>query len=270
MGTLWCAEVKNPLGYYDGGVPTPQPIEEEGGGDPKGCLCADQETHAFLFGRAAMTGEAVVTSNDIQDYCPAFAFRQAAYIAARDRCEELAAEMSPVPDDYTECTTNIDDDDADMSDPLVTPLYQDGFEGDCMVMIDYGGVACSWEGPGGSWDDAYTLSNEITYNSMQDKYWISNAFYWDLVENPAWLMTDGTRFKWVTDHYELDGCAARTICSALGLQDGDIPVSINSMDLDTVEDALAAYSALLYYTNWTLTVERNGTNITLNYGRPAV
>lgn len=275
FGTQWCARVPNPVGTWMGGTPAPEEINEpEGGGDPEGCLCADQETHDFLTSILNMQSQAIVTTAHIEQNCPAFAFRQAVYIEARNRCEYIAEEeMNPTPDFYTQCSDNLDQDEEDMSNPLVTPLYQDGFPGGCIVGIDFGGVACSWEGPGDTWSDYYTLSNEIV--EVHGTYWIDNDFYVDLKNNPAWLLTDGTRVKWqppvgaAKGYWYFTGCTSGTICYALGIRNNDRPVSIDGMPLKDFDALLDAYEALHLQQAWTLVVKRGGSNVTLNYERPA-
>lgn len=265
MGTQWCARVPNPVGVVINPPGMPEINEPMGGGDPEGCLCADQETHMTLTSLLD-NGEAIVTEDEIENSCPAFAFRQAVYIAARDRCEEIAEnEMNPTPDDYTACTNNIDQDEEDMSDPLVTPLYQNGTPGSCFVGIDYGGVACSWEGPGDTWSDYYSLSSQIVFSA--GAYWIKDAFYWDVLENPAWLLTDGTKVVDQGGHWRFVGCNQGTICYALGIRNNDEPLTISSMPLNDFDDLLAAYAALRNGGLWALVLKRGTNNVTLTYKR---
>lgn len=53
----------------------------------------------------------------------------------------------------------------------------------------------------------------------------------------------------------------------LGLRNGDVPLTLNGYSLATYEDVGIAFSALWSNgeTSYTLVVDRNSSNITLNY-----
>lgn len=63
----------------------------------------------------------------------------------------------------------------------------------------------------------------------------------------------------MADYFELSGVANGDLASVLGLQSGDILLSVNGHGLDGVEDALAAYSAVEDDGTLVLEFKRSGT-----------
>jgi len=69
--------------------------------------------------------------------------------------------------------------------------------------------------------------------------------------------------------FEVDQASAGELLSVLGLQDGDIPLTLNGFSLETVEDAMFAFNELWFVegeTDFELEVQRPFAVVTLYYG----
>lgn len=56
-----------------------------------------------------------------------------------------------------------------------------------------------------------------------------------------------------------------SMLAALGLQTGDVPISLGRRRLDSVDDLMAAFMSLPNALSFTLYIERAGTQMTLQY-----
>lgn len=68
-----------------------------------------------------------------------------------------------------------------------------------------------------------------------------------------------------SDYFELSGVASGDLADVLGLQTGDIPLSVNSYSLDGMENAIAAYSAVENDSTLVLTFSRSSSIYTHTY-----
>lgn len=62
-----------------------------------------------------------------------------------------------------------------------------------------------------------------------------------------------------------DGIATGSLMDVLGLQDGDVPRTVNGYDVATIEGVLAARTALGSATSLTVVVQRGSRSPTLEY-----
>ena len=63
----------------------------------------------------------------------------------------------------------------------------------------------------------------------------------------------------------LEDVVSGDLAAVLGLQSGDVLVSVNSYSLSSLDDLAAAYSALKNATTFTLTIVRNSSTMQLTY-----
>lgn len=64
---------------------------------------------------------------------------------------------------------------------------------------------------------------------------------------------------------ELEGVATGDLADELGLESGDVLVSVNGYSLSRLDDLADAYSALESTTTFTLTIVRNSNSMQLTY-----
>lgn len=69
----------------------------------------------------------------------------------------------------------------------------------------------------------------------------------------------------VSDYFELSGVASGDLADVLGLQTGDILLSVNRHSLDGVDDALAAYAAVENDSTLVIAFSRSNTVYTHTY-----
>lgn len=261
-GRWWCAEVPDPEAHFD----PPQPHWEDitdpdnGGGDPKGCLCADEDRDDELDA-ILVNGFANVTVDDHGN--DLVLYRNTIFVEAEERCAVLADIQDPNRDD-DDCLTAIDRDESGNGE--VTKLFPEGNFGDCSVGVIYS-PSSTHSMPALTWSDSYTLSNVISQNPFSGVYEIDETFFLDMLDNAEWILSDGTRIEWnaTTSAYELTGVSAGTIADALGLKNDDAPDTLNSIDVTTVAGALEAHDTLQTATSFTFVVDRAAGPATLNY-----
>jgi len=287
-GKLWCAETAGAYGW-DSSNSTHELIEQ---GTPAApavfCECLSEQVAGSLDDLVALSSNNWDLDNDGDDdidvtvsggvtfirigdeastegYSEAFNVRNIIINEAEDLCEVMRDDLNLV--DTTNPTTfpgcgevadNTDDPDGTDPGPDVLALYE-AEEPDCaatdQLEIDTGGYS-----------GRYTIANVITYNTSSSTYEIDEDFFEDMIANPDWwLEDDSIVVSSVGGGYELDRVQTTDIVYVLGLRDGDKFVSIGSMDLDTVDDAVAAMETLRDDTTFSLTVKRNGNTVTLDY-----
>lgn len=115
-----------------------------------------------------------------------------------------------------------------------------------------------------SWDPA----SEITLTGGVYEVW--GPFFESVIADPYLLVAcDDARVEPLTGgYYEVVGAASGTMLYELGLRNGDIPISINGRDLGTHGRGAYAFGIEWlenFETEFTLVVERNGSNINLEY-----
>lgn len=288
-GTLWCARLPAhpdaPVGTqgprYCKGSGTVDPWvcsdDEEAeiiepqpdGGAPKGCVCVPPEVHAeyavdHIVGDDETPGGILVL------------YRDEIYAAAVTRCLEIIAETPGV--NHHECENVIGPSlDAD----LVPDLVQSGGIGDCVAVQIYapdttGGADSTTAGfdvdpgvaelPDDSYTDHYVLSQAITWNPEKTRYDVDAGFYEDMLANPGWLLKESPRVDIVTgSNWTLTGVSAGTVVYALGLRTGDRPMVLNGMAVNTIPGVLDAYATLASESEFTLTLLRSGSPLTIAY-----
>jgi hypothetical protein len=121
-------------------------------------------------------------------------------------------------------------------------------------------------------DDEWVPANHVNYNEVSGEYEIEEDFVAALKEDGfAPLSLDSARLVlWGTTgtyagYYVLDDVASGDLADVLGLQDGDIVVSVNGHDLNTTQEQLDAYQALKDETDLALRISRSSNLITINY-----
>ena len=113
------------------------------------------------------------------------------------------------------------------------------------------------------WDpDWYVNFNAGTYE-------VAEGFIYSLVADPSPLIDcDAGRFEQhVGGGYQLTGASSGELSYVLGLQNGDVVMTLNGLDLDNMDDVLAAFGQLYYEneTDFTLVILRGSTPVTLYY-----
>jgi hypothetical protein len=117
--------------------------------------------------------------------------------------------------------------------------------------------------PEDHWSDYYSLTSAIDYDA--GTYYIDGYFFYDLLAHPEWFIGDSTYIILDGSDWELIGVSPGTVAYALGLQTGDILLSINAYDLSTPVGALDAFSSLQGESSFTLVVDRASAPVTLLY-----
>lgn len=116
-----------------------------------------------------------------------------------------------------------------------------------------------------NWDPG----SSVAYNSGSDIYEIDESLIDGLIADPSPLVDcDSGRFDLQSGGgYALTGASSGELSYVLGLQNGDVPVSINELSLDDMDGVLEAYSQLYYggETEFSLLITRGTSNITLDY-----
>jgi hypothetical protein len=246
---------------------TPNPDEdiedsENDYGDPEACFCANEDIDSNLtaidasqmgIGAAVLASHSAQYGNDIID------FRDMLWDAAEDRCSLLSNAHEAWADN---CLTAIDKNESG-GNPAVTPLVPEGSFGDCSVGMAYGDWGYAM--PADNWDDYYTLNNVISQNPTNGVYEIDQAFFEDMLDNPAWLLNDAAYIDWNGSAFQLYSVTSGTIAAALGLQSGDRPQTLNDLDVTSLDDVLAAHQRLHSETSFELVVLRGGGSATLHY-----
>lgn len=132
----------------------------------------------------------------------------------------------------------------------------------CYIGPSDDGVDESTSGAGacGSWDPGAEVS------IVNRVYYLDQSFIDDLVANP-WPLTecDDTRIDELATApgFQIQDADAGELLYELGLRDGDIPLTINSLPLETYEDALNAFNALYLTegeTSYVLELKRGANN----------
>lgn len=130
------------------------------------------------------------------------------------------------------------------------------------VLLYVQGTPPATGGPGGGWQP----SNYVEYSSNQDLYIVNRTLIDALNDDASILNNDATYVEELSaGGFEFNNVVTGTLAYELGLQDGDIPQSVNSHDVTTLEGAIAALEALRDETSLTVMIRRGSNTITLNY-----
>ena len=164
---------------------------------------------------------------------------------------------------------------------VIPPLMQSGGIGSCAAFQIYapdttGGADSTTAGfdvdpgvaelPDDSYTDHYVLSQAITWNSDKSRYDVDAGFFEDMLDNPGWLLKESPRVDMVTGtNWTLTGVSAGTVVYALGLRTGDRPMVLNGMAINTIPGVLDAYASLASASDFTLTLLRSGSPLTITY-----
>lgn len=261
-------------------VQTPPPESES----PEACDCVAGDVNNYLNLELdeVIIGEAIIGDDeDVLSTPELIELRDSLYEAAEAECLSLLN----VGTDFSECEYVIDAN-LSLTPPVYTGLYKEGAFGDCSLMVPWdseddagggddtagdddagggrkGGLE---EMPGDSYQDYYSLSSVIEFNSLSSVYEVDRDFFDDVYDNPEWLFSDGTRFVITSaGEYKLVGVFEGTVADALGLQDEDRIQSLNAIDVTTIDGMLTAHQKLKDETDFLLVVSRGSTTITLSY-----
>ncbi|MEX1364650.1 MAG: hypothetical protein AB1Z98_16100 [Nannocystaceae bacterium] len=105
-----------------------------------------------------------------------------------------------------------------------------------------------------------------SYDQVSDEYIVDADFVDALKLDPALLVLDGVSLDYLTTGgWEFGGVTSGSLMDRLGLQNGDIPQTVNGYDVTTLDGVLAARSALDSATSLTVVVTRSGSTVTLEY-----
>lgn len=105
-----------------------------------------------------------------------------------------------------------------------------------------------------------------SYDQVNDEYIVDADFVDALRLDPALLVLDGVSLDYLTSGgWEFGGVTSGSLMDRLGLQNGDIPQTVNGYDVTTLDGVLAARSALDSATSLTVVVTRSGSPVTLEY-----
>lgn len=116
--------------------------------------------------------------------------------------------------------------------------------------------------PSSAWDP----SSNVSIDPTNGHYEVDSSFVAMLKNDPGLILLDSARVDLdVTGALVLESVAQGDLADVLGLQSGDVLVSVNGYGLSTLDDLAAAYSALKNVTTFTLTIVRNNTNMQFTY-----
>jgi hypothetical protein len=264
----WCGEVPSPTAY-DGKQAVGGIVGDGPNGYPQFCDCAPALMNEDLEALAAgnpLAAQVLSTAND-----DLVNFRNLLWDGAEVVCIAERIAQYPAPEaDGDNCMDRIDRKDGGGG---VTPIYQDLSMGECSAMSIYGDNYYAM--PTDNWDDYYTLSNVISFNTGEGEYYVDAFFFSDVLATPAWLLNDSAYIDWNGSAFQIYGATSGDIVYALGLRTGDKPLTLNGYTISTVEGALQAHTALQNESVYTLVVNRPGVgnvtfvyNIAVSFGGP--
>lgn len=116
--------------------------------------------------------------------------------------------------------------------------------------------------PPSSWDP----SSNVSVNPTNGHYEVDSSLVATLKDDPGLILLDSARVNLNTaGNLVLQDVVRGDLAAALGLQSGDVLVSVNGHSLNTLDDLAAAYSALKTATTFTLTIVRNRSTMQLAY-----
>src|SRR5690606_27870882 len=113
-----------------------------------------------------------------------------------------------------------------------------------------------------SWDPGNYVSNPTS-----GYYYVGSTLVNMIKSDFTILENDSTRLvpSATPDYWELSGVASGDLADVLGLQSGDILISVNSYDLGSIEDIIDAYDALENTSTLVLAYERSNSVYTHVY-----
>ena len=112
----------------------------------------------------------------------------------------------------------------------------------------------------GSWDPG----QYITFDS--GTYYVDEAFFDWLRDNPDQLLHDGARVEWKSPYFEFDDVRSGDFVEALGFADGDKLVEINNNPLDTFARVVTAVNNVSSASEFYVEINRPGIGLmTLHY-----
>lgn len=265
-GIWWCAEIPDPpvaLAHFSPPTKDQEITDPESfSGQPSACRCAHPDLDDLLDSKL-IQGSVEVTLAiqaewdvlNLDGEGPLF-FRDAIYEAVENRCTELADDQHPnrMGDN---CHSALD-----KAEPDVTVIMP---EGDCTAWATYGDGTNMNPLPADSWSDYFTLGTVISYSTSLDGYSIDGDFFTSLLGTPAWLIDDGAHIGHNGNDFQLYNVTAGTIVDALGIQTGDVPQTLNNIDVSTLDGAMEAWETLRTETEFELVLIRGTSTIELEY-----
>lgn len=110
-------------------------------------------------------------------------------------------------------------------------------------------------------------SPESDVQLFQGVYYLDGGYLSSLVNNPELLLTcdDARLDPLLAGGYQVVNADDGELLYELGLRNGDIPLELNDLPLDSADDAFAAFAALYGQASFELDVLRGTTPITLEY-----
>ncbi len=107
-----------------------------------------------------------------------------------------------------------------------------------------------------SWDP----SSSVDYDQASGHYLVDEAFVAMLRDDPGLILLDATRVDQPpgTGYYALKNVTQGDLAAAMGLQSGDILISVNRYDLSSIDNMVDAYEALENATSFSVEIERSG------------
>ena len=221
------------------------------GTNPWACQCASPALHSIFL------SDSTIENNNSEMLLQ---FRAMVFEAAEDVCIDLVDASS----DFSDCGLIVE---ALQADDAFPALFQEGQPGECAAGGNFG--ADTGEGmenmPGDNYTDYYTLGSVVTWNQTQQRYDIDADFFDDMLDNPGWILNDSARLVPISGGYKVSGVTAGEVAAALGLQDNDVPKTLNSLDVSDIPALMETAEALMNETSFTLEVKRSGSIVSIDY-----
>lgn len=270
-GFEWCA-AGNGAQYQVGGGNFVLFSAGTPGESPVGCVCATPEIDEYLTINLDMNGTIQIGGDQ-----PASieAFRGALYYQIHVSCENDAPAIADNNCDEYEGpfapTGEMLDDIPELSDPMNQQfehprLYfntDGGIDGNgtCEFTRMYRGEVLP---PGGCafMDGSYGDDVEETHTN---NFTISEDLFKSVLERPGCLLTEPGVLVPSSTGFMINDVDTETLLEAIGLETGDVFVSINTLPLTGYQDAGEAMVLLQNETEFTLVVKRNNVNVSLHY-----
>lgn len=256
-GHEWCVRAVDAKVDVIGGPDRDIKDSDDGNNWVKGCTCVSADEHT-AFDILDGNNDNIVTIDDMQSD-DLISIRNAARQDAEINCEAVADADFGGAVWADNCAAEVDNE---------TSMFLNGGDPSCDPAERIGTGDGEMDPPTDEYDDYYSLNNVIV-NTSGNNYTIDDTFFYDVMDNPGWLLDDTTRIVYDSTNsppYKFTMSGTSDIAYKLGLRNNDRPVSINGYTLSGgMLDALVAYGALKTSTSFSFVVKRSGSNTSFNY-----
>jgi hypothetical protein len=129
------------------------------------------------------------------------------------------------------------------------------------------GVQCLNTEAGTGVDDAgsWEPDDYVSYNTYSQEYEVDEVLVEALNDDASILANDGTFLAPLSGGWEFRSVGTNSLAYHLGFQTGDIPQTVNGMNVTTLGGVLAARVELANATSFTVVFKRGSTVITHEY-----